>query len=347
MSIRSLGFAACLLSASTAFAAPGESSFTPTSLLVPLQGVLLQGPGGLAELYRCPSTAMMATADLDDGGTPLAAADACLVDMADDNALAALFAHPVDVKPGTYDTVLISLCVDPSTQGYSSYVKGSAMLNGEQYFTSSGSQVLTQQANQQGYVRVDYAGCASGVPLPAPVTVVDEQELTINAFFSLKNIAWAMLTPNGIGGCSQNDVHTQSVCAAYPIPVTYIGTTSPTLETFYVTEDQLDTTATKAGGQLLLLLDPGQRVFGGFSRRLYSATSVQPRGNYDTSIRSVHDNAPGPGYQITTFGGGGSNGGPPQEFYLRFPAFVPETHAGNYELPNHQGFVTYLAVLQP
>jgi hypothetical protein len=345
MRFRTLISVACLSIASTAFAAPGESSFTPTSLLVPLEAVRLEAANGSGvDLYRCTSANPV---DLDDAGTPLSAADSCLIDMADNAALAALFMHPVDITPGTYDHVTIYLCVDPGAGGYSSYVKGAAQLQGESYFTASGSEVLTRNAGQQGYVRLDYSGCASSVPLPAPITVADNDEVTINAFFSLRNIAWAMLSPNGIGGCTQNTSHNNSVCTAYPIPVTYVGTASPTLDTFYITEDQSDLTAAQAGGQLLLLRAPGGQAFGGFSRRLYSSTSVNPSVNYDTAIKSVHDNAPNVGYTITTFGGGGSNGGPPQEFYLRFPAFVPQTHTGMLERPNGQTAVPYRAVLQP
>jgi hypothetical protein len=347
MSNRSLLLAAAYLSiTSSAFAAPGESSFTPTSLLVPLQSVRLLGPGnGGADLYRCPSTGPASPLDLDDAGVPVMPEDSCLVDMADNAALAALFDHDIDIPPGTYDTVLVSLCVANGATGYSSYVKGSAELNATTYYTASGSQVLTQHADQQGYVRLDYAGCASGVPLPAAVTVADKDEVEINAFFTLKNIAWAALSGNGIGGCTANDGNTQTVCTSYPIPVTYVGNTSPTLDTFYVTEDPTnDALAAKAGGQMLLLRDPVGHVFGGFSRRLYSPTSVQPSVNYDTAIKSVHDNTPNVGYTITTFGGGSVE--VPIEFYIRFPAFVPETHNGTLERANGLSDVPYRAVLQ-
>ncbi|MEY4577684.1 MAG: hypothetical protein RL701_2387 [Pseudomonadota bacterium] len=334
-------------------AAPGESSFTPDSLLVPLQAVRLEGPNGAgADLYRCPNSPGPIMSDdagveQDDAGTPLSAADECLVDMADNQALAALFAHPVDARPGTYDHITIYLCVDPSRQGYSSYVKGSMHLSGDTYYTSAGSRVLTTRVEQQGYVRLDYAGCASGVPLPAPLTVVENEDITVNAFFSLKNIAWGMLGSNGIGGCTGAPDQTHTVCAAYPIPVTYVGTTSPRLDTLFITEDLADPTAAKAGGQVLLLSAEPGGVFGGFSRRLYSPTSVSPSVNYDTSIRTVVDNAPTAGYTITTWGGGGVNGGPAQEFYIRFPAFTPTTHEGILERPNGQPSVPYRAVLQP
>ncbi|HEY2732821.1 MAG TPA: hypothetical protein VGI70_02505, partial [Polyangiales bacterium] len=284
--------------------------------------------------------------DTDDAGTPLSAADSCLVDLADNAALAALFDHTIDIAPGTYDHVGIYSC-NAGASSYASYVKGSVVLDGTAYYTASGSQVLTRQAAHQGYTRVEYGGCGAGVPLPNAVTIAENDELTINAFFTLKNIAWAVMNGYGPGGCAFDAARTQSVCTAYPIPVTYVGDTSPTLKTFFITEDQADRNAVQAGGQLLLLLDPAAKVFGGFSRRLYSATSATPSVNYDTPIKSVVDNAPSPGYTITTFGGGGSNGGPAQEFYIRFPAFLTESHDGMFERPNSQPPIAYRAVLQP
>ena len=349
MSSRNLIFAgACWCVASTAFAAPGESSFTPTSLLVPLQSVRLLGQGNTgADLYTCEHSGLIdpnAPIDLDDAGAPDMPEDACFVDMADNTALASLFAHKIDIPPGTYDAVLVSQCVGSGATGYVSYVKGSVELNGTTYYTTSGTQVLTTNPAHQSYVRVEYAGCASGVPLPAPVTVADGDEISINAFFTLKNIAWAQLSGNGPGGCTLNAANTLKVCTSYPIPVTYVGSTSPALNTFYITEDQLDLTAEKAGGQMLLLRDAVGHVFGGFSRRLYSASSVQPNANYDTAIKSVEDNAPNPGYRITTHGGGSQ--GMPIEFYIRFPAFLPETHNGEFERADGMPNVPYRAVLQ-
>jgi hypothetical protein len=349
MSARSLIIsAACLCAASTALAAPGESSFTPTSLLVPLYAVRLLGPNnGGADLYKCSSAGPVdpnAAVDLDDAGVPEMAEDACLVDMADNAALAALFTHAIDIPPGTYDTVLVSLCPANGATGYASYVKGEVELNDTTYYTASTTQVLTTNPNHQGYTRIEYAGCASGVPLPAPVTVADGDEITVNAFFTLQNIAWAQLSGNGPGGCTFNAANTLKVCTAYPIPVTYVGATSPTLDLLYVTEDQSDLLGAKAGGQMLLLRDPAGRVFGGFSRRLYSPTSVQATVNYDTAIKSVVNNAPNPGYTITTFGGGSVE--MPVEFYIRFPAFVPATHDGMLERANGLPSIPYRAVLQ-
>ena len=61
-----------------AFAEPGEGSFTPASLLVPIRRVTLEGSGGSTSIYTCDPT----------GGKD------CLVDVADNTALAQLFAQP-------------------------------------------------------------------------------------------------------------------------------------------------------------------------------------------------------------------------------------------------------------
>lgn len=74
--LASVAVAAIALVARPASAHPGESSFTPTGLRVPLHGIRLENgadPSAHASLYECPSH------------DP----SACLVDMADDAALAA------------------------------------------------------------------------------------------------------------------------------------------------------------------------------------------------------------------------------------------------------------------
>jgi hypothetical protein len=348
---------------STASAAPGESSFTPTSLKVPVHFIRLESStnaNASVDLYRCPAEpppgsmmppdAGVAAADLDGGG--LNSADACLVDMADNAALAALFADAIDVRLGTYDRIRVYLCGFNGATSYTSYVKGTLELNGTTYYTTDAhDEVLTQDSAHIGYTPVEYGGCASDVPLPAPLTIKDGDTIAISAFFSLRNIAWGTLTGNGPpGGCTFNGAHSHSVCTGYPIPVTYVGATSPTLETYYITEDLSDTSGAKAGGQLLLLLDAMGQPFGGFSRRLYSETSVGPSVNYDTPIKSIRanstaaDDAGTATYTIDTWGGGSA--GHSVDFYIRFPEFSLSSHTGSLLRSDGVSTASYRAVRQ-
>lgn len=306
-----------------AFAAAGESSFTPKSLRVPLRGVRLDGAGGSATLYQCA-----------DGGD-------CLVDMADDAALDALFASAVEVRPGTYDRVAFDHCI-PGASGYSAFVAGDVMLAGTAYHTVAGPDAfLASDGSLTDYAPLPFSGCSSTVPLPAPLTVAKGDELELGAFFTLSNIAWGALGPNGIGGCASTGA--QSVCSGYPIPVAFVGAVSPTLETYFVTEDLADTEAAKAGGQMLLLCDADGVPFGGFSRRLYSETSVLPHVLYDTPVKSVARNADAT-YVVKTWGGGPA-GAPPAEYYVKFPSFELATHEGQLTGPDFVP-VPYRAVKQ-
>lgn len=324
----------------TARAATGESSFTPTSLRVPLHGVRLGGsdPSQDAMLYRCAADDPDAGAT--DGGTP-----DCRVDMANDAELAALFGSTVDVRPGTYDHVSFDTCV-PGASGYTVFVAGKVALGGDSYHTTYGSGAfLTTTLADALPTPVVFAGCSTTVPLPQAITVVRDDEIAIRSFFSLSNIAWAALNGNGIGGCASNG--SQSVCSAMPVPVLFLGKTQPTLDTFYVTEDVTDLEATKAGGQVLLLRDAAGVPFGGFTRRFYSATSVGPQVNYDTAVKQIvqNDDA-GTTFTITNWGGG-SPDGTPSPYYIKFVAFELATHQGNLLSPFSLTLIPYRAVKQP
>jgi hypothetical protein len=334
--------------AAPAFAAPGEASFTPSNLYVPLRGVVLEDSLShrSAELYRCAALTPAADGDAGAEDADRPSGD-CLVDMADNAALQALFSSPIDIEPGTYDRIRLDNCA-PGAMGYSSFVKGHAELNGTTYYTmAAGSgEVLTTSAAHAGYIMTDYNGCSSLITLPQPVIVAENDALNITAFFSLRNIAWATLTGNGPpGGCVFNPDHTQSVCTGYPIPIATIGADAASVDTFYITEDLADSAALKAAGQMLILRTPAGAPFGGFSRRLYSATSIDPSVNYDTPVKSIVANTTTPvSYTIETWGGG-PPGEPPTPFSIHFPAFELQTHTGTLTR-EFGGTTDYRAVLQ-
>src|SRR5690242_18872751 len=235
MKLATYSFSFVLGVCSVASAAPSETSFTPVSIKVPLHFVRLENSltNQGSEIYRCAAESMLGMPDAAemDGGAVDTASE-CLVDMADNVALANLFTAPVDIVPGSYDRIRIYTCGFDGSQGYTAFVKGTASIAGTPYFTTNhGGQVLTTESALWDYTPVAYGGCAADVPLPHPVLVSGGDEIAISAFFSLRNLAWATLTGNGPpGGCAFNTTHTQNVCTAYPIPVTYLGSTSPTLE---------------------------------------------------------------------------------------------------------------------
>ena len=313
---------------SRAHAALGESSFTPTSLKVPLHGVRLGGPNASipdVSIYTCN-------------------AGDCMVDMADDAAVGGLFAGGADIPPGTYDHVSFDTC-DAGASSYTVLVSGAVSLGGLQFHTSANLLgLLTLDLSAGAPTPVVFAGCSTTMPLPSAVTIAGGDEVVISSFFSLANIAWATLSENDIGGCATNG--SQSVCSAMPVPVAYMGKVAPTVQTYFITEDQLDLLAARAGGQMLLLLDPNGTPFGGFARRYYSALSIPPRVNYDTPVKQIMANGPdGEDFTITTWGGGSSDG-TPSPYYIKFDAFELATHTGNLFGPSSPTPIPYLAVQQ-
>jgi hypothetical protein len=74
--------------APSAASAPTGSS--AAKVVVPIRAIVLSGAAGEGtELFSCPA----------------ARTDGCAVDFADDASIAALFTSPIDVPPGSYDTV--------------------------------------------------------------------------------------------------------------------------------------------------------------------------------------------------------------------------------------------------
>ena len=336
-------------------AAEGEASFTPLSFYVPLYGLALENSmtNASTALYHC---AAAENAD-DDAGVLDPAEDAgtgdewlmgnCLIDMADNSALEHLFGEAIAINPGTYDRIRVYTC-GPGQSSYSTFVKGRVNFGGVDYYTSShSSAVLTTMPGVYRHTRVEYAGCASDVPLPKPVTIAADDSIEISAFFSLRDIAWATITGNGPpGGCTFNHDHNQSVCTALPIPIAYLGAETPALERYFVTEDPSDLDAQKAGGQMLILRSGDGTAFGGWARRLYRTASHNPSVGYDTPIKSIKKLTDSAAYFIETWGGG-SPSGAPLDYYIRFPAFELQTHNGSLLRGDTMQPLDYRAVRQP
>ena len=321
------------------FAATNESSFTPTSVKTPIRGIYLKDSASdsqAAKLYECA------------GNTE---AD-CLVDVADNTALAALFdSQSAAINVGTYDTIQVSTCKEEGS--YNIRVKGSMTLGGVSYYTalttiasgadgttSSTDPLTTIEANND-YATVRHSGCAKEYTLPVKVTVAKGDSVKINLFMAMKNIAFARLSNNAIpGGCVQNGAGTTSVCVSYPEVVPYVGTVSPTLETYHITRSQADLLGVNADGQILLILDSLDNTLGGFSRRLYSSTSSGGGQGYDTPLRSFSKNTDGTTYTVENYGSSATTS------YLKFPTFERATHNGTFTNVSDSTTVNYRAVKQ-
>jgi len=323
-------------------AGTGESSFTPDHIHVPVWRVTL------------------APADVDGDGVPEGspqslyecagptAAD-CRVDFADNEAIAALFDAEISIQPGVYAAIEVMTCepghssTNSNDPDYHALIEGAVTLSGTQYFThpqvDGAGDPLTADLNEAGPVEVGFSGCGSRFPLLRPLLVQEGSTVDLNAFFALRDIAWARLGGASIpAGCVDNrtsgpmhasDGATLSICTAYPILAPYAGDTQPTLETFRISEEPAD--ASTAGAQLLLIVPPEGDPVGGFTRRFFSEGSVQPSAGYDTPLQSIAANGDGT-YDIRNYGGWimGSDGQcvtddtghcAMSEYYVRLPAF--------------------------
>jgi hypothetical protein len=356
--------AGLLMSAAVpARAAPGESSFTPTSFVMPVFNVMLShGLTVNVPLYSCADAARSAApiGDAGDAGAPIPGApgnDDCLVDMADQSALDNLFAGAIDIPPGTYDSVVVGTCRESGE--FMARVKGTVDLEGQTYYTTSTESVLSTDSADQGYSSITYAGCGMTVPLAAPITVTADQAITVNAFFTLQDLSWVLdnYSP-GLGGCATiAPAHGQSVCSGLPVLVGYVGDAAPVLEAYYITEDPNDLLASKAPGQVMLLTSGGE-PFSGFLRRVYSHDSVSTGVSYDVPLREVNKNSADPGDAGSDAAAGLDAGtlstydviaiGDPKEdltkYRVRFPRFVLGDHTGTFFTANGASQIPYRAV---
>lgn len=289
-----LGTTLALLPRSEARAAEGESSFTPTSFVMPIYSIMLaRGLTVNVPVYSCVrGQAQPAAAG--DAGAPALDAEApqdCMVDMADEAALANLFSAPAIIPPGTYDSIVVGTC--ESNSAFVAKVRGSVELEGVTYYTRPGLPTLTTDSADLGYVSINYSGCGNTVKLSPPLVVADGDTITVNAFFTLENLSWVLgnFSP-GLGGCATSPAGSFNVCSGLPVLVGYVGTAAPTLDTFYITEDPTDLLATKAAGQVVLLSAEGE-PFSGFLRRVYSHDSTTPSVSYDVPLREITRNAEG------------------------------------------------------
>jgi hypothetical protein len=344
----------------------GGQSFTPESFLLPVDSIVMtyldpsggSGWQGGGPLYQCASAPRSGAPPPSDGGLPDAdsmdaaampqgaAGASCYVDMADDTALAALFAHPASVPSGTYNAIVVNNCEHEGS--FIAKLKGTVSLDGTTYYTTSaggGRSALSTSRADYDYTSIQYSGCSGALRLAESVTVHDGDSITVSAFFTLRDVAWVLTNFSpGLGGCADGPAHANNVCSGLPELVSYVGASAPTLDTFLVTEDPSDLSAAKAGGEVLLLSQAGV-PFSGFLRRFYSPTSRVPSVSYDVPLRSVapsgSSNSGNPTYAVTAYGDPAQD---PTKFRAQWPAFEMATHDGTLRTADGTNDVSYRAV---
>lgn len=345
----------------TARAAAGESSFTPDSFIMPIYSVMLaNGLTTNVPVYSCAAAGLNAPPPSGDAGPAPIEADAgaeqdCLVDMADEAALASLFSAPADIPAGTYDSIVVGTC--RSNSSFDAKVRGSVQIVDTTYYTTSGVPVISSDPADLDYATINYAGCGNTIKLSPPLIVSEGDTITVNAFFTLEGLSWVLGNSSpGLGGCAVAPAGGFNVCSGLPVLVGYIGTAAPTLSAFYITEDVNDLVGAKAAGQVLLLSQGGE-PFSGFLRRVYSHDSVTPSVSYDVPLREITRNPADA--DAGAEDGGAPDGGTPAtydvyaigdpfqdvtKYRVRYPRFVLDDHVGRLFTANGAAEVDYRAI---
>jgi len=314
--MKHLAFSLLALSfySSLAFSAAGESSFTPESILIPIRGIYVSTEGDA-------TTEIVYSCDTD-----------CLIDITDDAALERLTTN-TEIAVGTYTKVSIGTCKEEGS--YTSNIRGSVVLSGTTYYTSSGAEPLTTADNNE-YVTLEHSGCSNDFMLPQPLVISDGGETdkegealgstaNLSLFLALPNIAWGRLSGTATipGGCKAGA--TTSVCLAYPDVVPFVGEVAPTLEIYHIADGA--GAEPTAAGQLQCLFTPAGEFIGGFARRLFSETSTSIQAGFDTAF-STHEIKENGNLVIADYGSSADS------VQVRFPNFARSDHTGTYTYYN-------------
>lgn len=278
--------ATLMLASNSLLAAPGDSSFTPSGVVVPVTEISLQnGENGGSLLYECTGT----LAD-------------CGIDITDQAALDNL-STGASIEPGTYDRIGVGTCRDEGN--YDATVEGSVDISGTMYYTVTPStpgtsDILSTNSADLGPVTVNYSGCKNEYHLADPITVAEGETVTVNLFVNLENIAWARTSDSSSvpSGCQNNNLggNNQVVCMAYPDVVAYIGAVTPDIQTYHV---DIGSTG-EIDGQFILMFNGDGSPIGGFSRPYYNATNTGASG-FDTPLRTLESNGDG-SYTLGNYG---------------------------------------------
>lgn len=288
-----IGEAACFLicigGANLAHANPPTvhgASFSPTSVKLPILEIGLVDPttGANYAVYSCNAT------------NPAS----CMLDVANPALLAQFFgaipevgatprptANPSGapsttptaapgILPNTYKQLYVRTCQSGT---YQLQIMGTVTLNSTTLYTqSSVSDPLTTVQANQGYVTFTVSGCQTNYNIPGGVTVVAGATMTLNLLTNVQNLISAYDLPSSQLGnetplCAASG-NTYTLCYNYPPLVPFLGTGTPTRESYYLT-DSGDATGARAYAELDFYLTPQGAIIGAVTRPvLNTSTSV-------------------------------------------------------------------------
>jgi hypothetical protein len=296
---------------------PGNSAGAPhwtsavdiQSLQVPIREISITGSSAHAEIYRCD---------------PATDANDCLVELTGPALQNLLATSPATARMGSYDAVLIRSCGGDETE-YTSYITGSAQLNGATYHTRSDGGISTEGPAEPA--PLVHSGCANEFALPVPAVVTDSAGavIPVRLYFDIREIAhFGSGEPDTRGawmpgGCTPGvDSATTPkpfVCISYPDVAGYTGAGTPNLERY-----RLNQTATVG-----IFFDPEtDTALGGYTRMSY-VEGVEDNSGF-MMVTPVWEMDPkGDGsYVLSNYGASAT------EAAFRINAFRREDHSGTF-----------------
>lgn len=310
---------ALLLGSSAAFAGPTQASFTPTGYKYPIMKVSLSKADFTGEvvLYECAGET---SAD-------------CLVDLADEDALANLSneAQDVELADGEYTQLVMTMCPAGTTGSDTTTVSvlGSVTVDGDELVTNATAPGGMSDTGEAEFTDISFGCGRVGLTLQKPIVASAGAELELTLLVDLTSLVWtdAGASP-GMGGCKADGSTLPDVCTAIPNIVPYVGAGTPHFERYLISHlaEEGEPLLEDANAAVNLAVNEDDEVFWVIVQPFYTETSPswvdadKGGGDYNTQLRILETNDDG-SLHIQTGGG-------VEDDRVGFASFERELHDG-------------------
>jgi hypothetical protein len=332
LTIDAVGGAAAALNLTTA----ESRSFSPESYKIPIQTIYASeqtsaaigtASGSGKTLYECKSTVEAE----------------CAIDLLDPVAMAAAIGKTVEIPVGSYKSIGYSFAcgtvaaeTNSNLTGIHVAVKGTVVIGGVTYYTSSGAEVLTTDIANYGHATLAIGGCGGKVyNLDEDLVVEDGKEYKMSLLLSTNALAWGSLTggASNPAGCvfqGTGSAITNGICTNLPAIIPVTG------DLKVLTESYVVESAAYCGGAIMTFAvnSATTEALGVFLSRYYSDTvPAGPGSCWDAGVDLFKKNADG-SYTV-----GSDTTAPGAIPRVRFNAFTRDSHTGTLDHDQNQALV--------
>jgi hypothetical protein len=302
------------------FSAPGEHSFTPTEVQFWVEKIVLSSDMSSSGVPRGETLTLYECTDND-----------CYLEVSDNNMLETLDMK-YQLKQGAYRYLTVTTCSGGANEFFAK-VRGVATIDGTPYYTHSTEALMEQLAAESPQVvTLSFTQCEYYYELQQDFMISDSIETPLTLFVDLENSAWGRKGVQSIeSGCFEGqdaadgsnggaDGIVMSVCLSVPHMIPIASELPPNIQRYHIYKSgELPSTA---GGMIVLFVDDDSQLLGGFSRRLYTTTSVLPNIEwFDMALKRATLKSNGV-YAFETFGVTFNS------LYLEFEQFSLDNHSG-------------------